>query len=109
MTVQFYDELPPTHNAGYDWSAIARRLMHSPGRWGLVFENDKVSIVTAIKAGHIAALKPWLGFECSTRNNYKDGSIRYCDLFMRYRPELVTEEPPPKAQPKRKRKKKESS
>lgn len=87
-----WGELPPPRNVNrtqYDWDQVARDLRAKPNTWAVVFEDDRLSLVTAIRNGGIAALREEKGFEVRTRGNYipDDGRPRRCDLWMRYVPE----------------------
>jgi hypothetical protein len=77
---------PPEIRTKYDWRKIAEQLHRRPQEWARIFENDRVSIVNAIRQGSIAVLDPTLGFEVRTRNNSR-APIRMCSLYMRYVPE----------------------
>jgi hypothetical protein len=81
---------PPQRQSPYDWDKIAAELRNKPGEWGLIFEGDKTSLVTAIRLNGIKALKAHKGFEVRTSNNVK-GSPRTCDLWLRYVPEKDAE------------------
>jgi|SRR6478752_2268637 len=70
----------------YDWNKIAAKLKRRPGEWAKVFENDRTSVVNAIRQGGVVALHPDLGFEVRTRNNVR-APVRKCDLYLRYVPE----------------------
>lgn len=76
---------PPVKRGGYDWEAVASKVMKRPNKWYRVFQQDKVTYVVAMKAGHIGALKPRYGFTFQTRNNKRDPQ-RVCDLYIRYDP-----------------------
>lgn len=81
---------PPRRKSPYDWDKIAKELRAEPGEWGLIFEGDRSSLVTAIRINGIKALKSSKGFETRTANNTRDYP-RTCDLWMRYVPEKDTE------------------
>lgn len=83
-------ENPPERPTRYDWSTIAAQLRRRPGKWAKVFDRDRTSLVVALRSGHIKALHPDLGFECTTSNNKRDVA-RTCTLHMRYVPEKDTE------------------
>lgn len=76
-------EEPPDPQRRYDWSAIADELKSRPGEWAKVFNNDRASIVTALRQGAIRVLDPELGFESRTRNNVREPERR-CSLYMRW-------------------------
>lgn len=81
-----WEEPPPPRTPRYDWEAIGKRLERSPGRWFKVFDKDKTSTVTALKAGGIKRLRPDWGFETTTANNTRTYP-RTCTLWMRYNPD----------------------
>lgn len=76
-------EAPPDPRIRYDWQAIADQLMSKPEVWAKVFDDDKTSIVNAIRQGAVRPLDPDLGFEVRTRNNVR-APERRCSLYMRY-------------------------
>lgn len=77
-------EAPPTDGrVVYDWTAIAKKLKSRPGQWAKVFDDDRTSLVNAIRQGAVRPLAPSLGFEVRTRNNVRE-PIRKCSLYMRY-------------------------
>jgi hypothetical protein len=78
---------PPRRTSPYDWEKIAADLRKNPYEWGLVFEQDKTSLVTAIRIDGIKALRKNRGFEVRTVNNNTTSTPRTCDLWMRYVPE----------------------
>lgn len=88
-------EPPSADRKRYEWSEIADMLRANPRVWRLVFEQDRASVVHAIRQETITALRPvWTsrpedemaaGFEVTTRNNNR-GNPRTCDLYMRYMP-----------------------
>jgi hypothetical protein len=80
-------EEPPERPQQYDWQAISEQLRKRPMKWAKVFESDRASLVVAIRAGHIAAVHPDLGFEVTTTNNQRESRPRTCTLFLRYNPE----------------------
>lgn len=71
----------------YDWGALADQARAKPMEWGLVFEQDRVSLVNAIRQGAIGDVHPDLGFETKTAHNRRF-SPRLCDLWIRYNPDL---------------------
>jgi hypothetical protein len=77
---------PPEQRKRYDWNKIAAKLKRRPGEWAKVFEQDRTSVVNAIRQGAVKSLHPDLGFEVRTRNNVR-APIRKCDLYLRYVPE----------------------
>lgn len=81
-----FGEPPTPRGPAYDWAYIAKRLKRRPGEWALVFEKDRVSLVNAIKAGSISALREEDGFITRTENN-KRLKPRICDLWMCYDPD----------------------
>jgi hypothetical protein len=78
-------EVPADPPMRYDWQAIADEMKERPGEWARVFENDKTSLVNAIRQGAIRPLDPRLGFEIRTRNNVRSPERR-CSLYMRFVP-----------------------
>lgn len=89
-SVRFAD--PPGGRRKYDWRAIARRLRRRPMAWALIFEDDRSSVVNAIRQGSVKVLAPERGFELMTRHNrvveVSDGkTTRICDLYLRYNPD----------------------
>lgn len=78
-------EEPAEPEMRYDWAAIAEEVKSKPREWAKIFDNDKTSIVNAIRQGAIRPLSPDLGFEVRTRNNVRFPE-RKCTLFMRYVP-----------------------
>lgn len=79
---------PPAKSHNYEWDKIAKRLRRNPEKWLLVFEGDRLSLVTAIRLGSIRVLSPDKGFEVQTANNKRpEGGTRTCDLWLRYNPE----------------------
>lgn len=85
-----WEEPPPARVKRYDWGEIAEQLRARPGEWAKVFENDKTSLVTAIRLNNIKPLRSTKGFETRTTDNTRT-SPRYCTLYMRYVPENDTE------------------
>lgn len=91
QTVEWED---PPEKVRYDWEAIAKQLRARPGEWAKVFEQDRATLVNAIRLGGITAIKPDKGFEWKTRNNKREvppsegepGRPRMCDLYLRYVP-----------------------
>lgn len=86
-TVEFGAPVPVGRQPRYDWEAIGKRLRRKPGEWGRIFEQDKASIATAIRAGNVAPMRPSKGFEVRTSNNDHSASPRTCSLWLRYVPE----------------------
>jgi hypothetical protein len=78
-------EEPVESRPRYDWSVIAEKLRANPNAWAKVFDDDKTSLVNAIRQGAIRVLDPTLGFEVQTRNNVREPERR-CALYMRYVP-----------------------
>jgi hypothetical protein len=79
-------EAPPAgKRTKYDWTMIAKHLRSRPGEWAKVFDDDRTSLVNAIRQGAVKPLAPDLGFEVRTRNNVR-APIRKCSLYMRYVP-----------------------
>lgn len=80
-------EIPPQSEAEtrvrYDWTKIAALLRERPGEWAKVFEDDRTSVVNAIRQGSVRVLHPDLGFEVRTRNNVRS-PVRRCSLYLRY-------------------------
>jgi hypothetical protein len=80
-------ESPPLMSRNrFDWDVIANALRSEPMEWGKVFEEDRTSVVNAIRQGAVKALRPDLGFEVRTRNNVRE-PVRTCTLYMRYNPD----------------------
>jgi hypothetical protein len=69
----------------YDWDKIAKQLRARPGEWAKIFEDDRTSVVNAIRQGAVKPLQPALGFEVRTRNNVRY-PVRRCSLYLRYVP-----------------------
>lgn len=88
-TVKWTDP-PPQRSRRYDWDKIAAKLRKRPGEWAKVFDDDKASIATAIRAGAIRVLTPSKGFEVRTANNVREPERR-CSMWVRYNPEKDTE------------------
>ena len=78
-------ESPPVKQGRYDWAIIAEKLKTQPGEWAKVFDEDKTSIVNAIRQGKIAVLRPEDGFQVRTANNTRS-PVRTCTLYLRYNP-----------------------
>lgn len=78
---------PPNRPIQYDWAEIAKKLKRRPGKWALIFERDRTSVVNAIRQGNIAAVRPDHGFEVRTANNVARPH-RVCSLYLRYVPEM---------------------
>lgn len=79
----------PPNQPKFDWEVIAEKARANPGQWGKVFDNERISLVEAIRQGSIAALRPADGYEIATRNNKRvtgeDGKERRtCTLYLRY-------------------------
>jgi hypothetical protein len=93
-------ESPPSSSKNrFDWDVIAKSLREAPMVWGKVFDQDRTSVVNALRQGSIKALHPSLGFELRTRNNVRE-PIRLCTLYMRYNPDKDTSK---RAHPDRKK------
>jgi hypothetical protein len=84
--VKFGEPPAPSNRAPYDWAAIAEKLRKKPGKWALIFEQDKTSYVVSLRQDGVTALLPSKGFEIRTANN-KRTPVRVCDLWLRYNPE----------------------
>lgn len=80
-----WESPPPIGQGRYDWAVIAAKLEMQPGEWAKIFDEDKTSIVNAIRQGKIVALRPGLGFEVRTANNTRT-PVRTCSLYLRYNP-----------------------
>jgi hypothetical protein len=81
------DEVPDARNRRtHDWPALAQELRDNPGAWRLLFTQDRASLVTVLRSGSIAAMRPSDGFEFRTANNTnRDGpGPRMCDLYARW-------------------------
>ena len=76
---------PPEGRNKYDWPAIAVLLQSRPGQWAKIFDEDRVSIVNAIRQGSVRILAPENGYQIRTRNNVRYPE-RKCTLYMRYVP-----------------------
>jgi hypothetical protein len=74
----------------YDWPAIAAKCKRRPGKWLLVFEQDKATYYSAIGQGNITALRPSSGFEIRSANTRRNATPRVLDLWVRYVPEKDT-------------------
>ena len=85
--VGVWEDPPPPRGPSYDWASIADALRSKPGEWLKVFEEDRASLVTAIRQGSISALRPTRGFEVRTTNNNRRESPRLCTLYVRYNPD----------------------
>ena len=83
--VVFKNPPPPVHGR-YDWATIAKKVRKKPEEWALVFEDDNVSLATAIRAGNVTPLLPSKGFIVRTANGSK-GPPRKCDMYLMYVPE----------------------
>ena len=79
---------PPRRKTRYDWPVIADKLRGEPMAWARVFEQDRTSVVNAIRQGAVAAVHPELGFEVRTTHNVRE-PVRRCDLYMRFNPDKV--------------------
>lgn len=82
-----WEEPPPT-KVSYDWDFIADELREHPMEWAKVFEQDRTSVVNALRQGNIQPLHPDLGFEFRTAHNVRE-PIRMCDLYARFNPDRV--------------------
>lgn len=78
-------EAPVELRVRYDWQALAGKMRSKPGEWAKIFDDDRTSLVNAIRQGKVAALHPDLGFQVLTRKNVRT-PIRKCALYMRYVP-----------------------
>lgn len=56
--------------------------------WLKVFEHDRASLATAVRIGHVAAVRPDLGFEMTTADNTREPP-RTCTLYLRFNPDRV--------------------
>jgi len=79
---------PPARRQSYDWPTIADELRKRPMEWGLIFKQDRTSLVNALRQGAITALHPDLGFQIRTANNTRVPT-RKCDLYLRFNPDKV--------------------
>lgn len=84
--VEWEDPAPPKQ--AYDWTKIAATLRANPMAWALIFEQDRTSLVNAIRQGNVSAIRPRDGFEVRTRNNQREPH-RTCSLYMRFNPDRV--------------------
>lgn len=82
------EDPPPPRTKRYDWKRIGRKMEKSPGKWFLIFEQDKTSIVSALHQG-IEGVRKEDGFVLQTSNNTR-GNPRTCTLYMRYLPKNDT-------------------
>lgn len=96
-----WESPPPIGQGRYDWAVIAAKLRTQPGEWAKVFDEDKTSIVNAIRQGKIKALQPDDGFQIRTANNVRN-PVRTCTLYLRFNPDRA----PKTSVPVKKRKKK---
>jgi hypothetical protein len=79
-------ESPPRSSKNrYDWVAIAAQLKAHPLEWGKIFDQDKISVVNAVRQGDIKPLHPDLGFLVRTANNIRTPQ-RVCTMFLMYDP-----------------------
>jgi len=78
-------EAPPEKGTRYDWAAIADQLRAQPMTWAKIFDDDRTSVVNAIRQGNIQAVRPDHGFQVRTANNTR-GVVRKCTLYLRYNP-----------------------
>ena len=78
-------EEPAEPRVRYEWAVIAEKLQANPNEWAKIFDDDKTSLVNALRQGAIRVLDPLLGFEVQTRNNVRQPERR-CALYMRYVP-----------------------
>jgi hypothetical protein len=79
-------ETPPERPYRYPWEQIAEQLRARPMEWAKIFEQDRTSVVVAIRQGSITWVHPDLGFDVRTARNTRQGTRR-CDLYLRYNPE----------------------
>ena len=82
-------EQPPEKGIRYDWAAIAEQLKAQPLTWAKIFDEDRASVVGAIRQGNIKPVRPTLGFQTRTTNNVRE-PVRLCTLYMRYVPSRDT-------------------
>lgn len=81
-----WEEPPATPTrARYDWGWVADQLRSRPRVWAKVFDDDRTSLVNAIRQGKVPDLDPAKGFQVRTRNNVRY-PVRRCTLYMRYIP-----------------------
>lgn len=81
-----WESPPPIGQGRYDWAVIAEKLKTQPGEWAKVFDEDKTSIVNAIRQGKIRVIRAELGFQVRTANNVRR-PVRTCSLYLRYMPD----------------------
>lgn len=81
-------ETPPRRKTRYDWPVIADKLRAEPMVWAKIFEQDRTSVVNAIRQGSVSAVHPDLGFEIRTTHNVRE-PVRRCDLYLRFNPDKV--------------------
>lgn len=79
----------PPRRTKYDWVKIAESLRSNPMEWAKVFDEDRSSIVVAVRQGSILTMHPDLGFETRTANNNVKAKPRTCTLYVRYNPARV--------------------
>lgn len=96
-----WESPPPIGQGRYDWAVIAEKLKTQPGEWAKVFDEDKTSIVNAIRQGKIRVVAPELGFQVRTANNVRR-PVRTCSLYLRYNPDSAPKTPVPVKKSKRK-------
>lgn len=87
-TIVGWEIPPPEGRNKYDWHAIADVLRSKPGTWAKIFDDDRVSIVNALRQGSVRVLAPSEGYEVRTRNNVRYPERR-CTLYMRWNPDQV--------------------
>lgn len=95
--VTFGGDPPPGRTTSYDWDSIAAELRAKPGEWGLIFRDDRYSLVAALTNGSIASLRgdEHGTFQARTTNNRTvtegDGvSRRHCELWLCFTPHKTT-------------------
>lgn len=81
-------EDPPVRKQFYAWDSIAEQLRAKPNEWARVFQQDRVSVVNALRQGAVGPMHPDLGFEYKTVNNVRE-PVRLCDLYARWNPDKV--------------------
>lgn len=87
--VSFKEDPPPRRDRRYHWEQIAAQLRAHPGEWAKVFDDDKNSIVTAIRQQKVKPMRSDVGIEIRTSNNVVH-PVRRCTLWARYVPESDT-------------------
>lgn len=76
-----FSEPPSVRAPAHDWEEVLATLSQRPGEWLLVDENERFSVVNALRAGKISALRDRVYI--TTRNNHTDDNgVRRCALYL---------------------------